>query len=523
MRQVATRQGRRRHQSRGGTSGADFEPSRPTSRWRAPSSTRWRGLQRRPRPARRDRRRPARWARRRPRARRRAPGRRQRRDLPRLQAPARSGAAGTSTAPATREGQALARDMQARLTPPAASSQRPMRQRASARSVPELAAPPGGAGRERCSAGREDQRGAPRAGSRRCSPSAATSPRSWCGSQSHLDAPGRAAARRPARSASRSTSCSRRVHREFNTIASKSADLEVTNLTLDARARSRSCASRCRTWSEAAHSYRTKDGGMAARPLSRPQGSCIESRSMLITISGEPGQRQDDGGPAVGAAARAAARLRRRPVSAGSGGRGLSLAGVQRAVRAGSLDRPRARRGDGGARAAGRRRSSKGAWRDFSRSENGLDALKVWLDGQRRDVRARRVAQREGSDWQRGAGGEPRPPGLRRQALPGDLRLRPRRHQRSTTCPGQRRPDAGGARRTTRRGGRAGASAAAGAIGMSRTTLIEQGARLPQRRRHRPDPPRLRLLRRACTRGRSGARASPTSSIRSRWPASSPS
>ena len=156
-----------------------------------------------------------------------------------------------------------------------------------------------------------------------------------------------------------------------------------------------------------------------------------------------PGQRQDHRGPAARAAARAAAHLRRRSVPPGGGASAaLSLDAVQRAVasRIIRIDRALdakmaeyARQGDV---------VLEGRLAGFIALQEGADALKVWLDRQRRGARA--------------AGGAARGPRLARRCCElnrarqrsdakryhDDLRLRSRRHVDLRSDPGQRRPDA---------------------------------------------------------------------------------
>lgn len=119
---------------------------------------------------------------------------------------------------------------------------------------------------------------------------------------------------------------------------------------------------------------------------------------MLITISGVPGSGKTT------VARQLAARLGLEHVYAGdlyrqeAQRRGLSLAAFNELCeRDHSIDRgldaameARARQGDV---------VLEGRLAGFLAAENKLDALKVWLDASD-ETRARRVAQREGSDWQ---------------------------------------------------------------------------------------------------------------------------
>lgn len=118
---------------------------------------------------------------------------------------------------------------------------------------------------------------------------------------------------------------------------------------------------------------------------------------MLITISGVPGSGKTT------VARQLAARLGVPHVYAGdlyrqeAKRRGLTLEqfnaecerdhSIDRALDAAMAERARAGRVVLEGRLAG-----------FLAAENGLDALKVWLDASD-ETRARRVAQREGSDW----------------------------------------------------------------------------------------------------------------------------
>lgn len=119
---------------------------------------------------------------------------------------------------------------------------------------------------------------------------------------------------------------------------------------------------------------------------------------MLITISGVPGSGKTTVARAL------AKRLGLEHVYAGdlyrqeAQRRGLSLAAFNELCEGDhSIDRnldadmlARARQGDV---------VLEGRLAGFLAAENRLDALKVWLDASD-ETRARRVAQREGSDWQ---------------------------------------------------------------------------------------------------------------------------
>ena len=173
----------------------------------------------------------------------------------------------------------------------------------------------------------------------------------------------------------------------------------------------------------------------------------LDIRGMLITISGVPGSGKTT------VAQLLAARLGLPHVYAGDlyrqeaqAARADAGAFNELCERDHSIDRQldaeMAARARAGRRRARRAPGRVSGGRERARRAEGLARR------QRRGARPPRGAAR-GRRLARGAGGEPRPPRLGREALQGDLRLRPRRHRRLRRRPGDRRPHARGAGRAT--------------------------------------------------------------------------
>ena len=336
---------------------------------------------------------------------------------------------------------------------------------------------------------------AARAGGRRRSPSAATSPRSWCASRATWRRSA-AALRGRGPVGKRIEFLLQEIQRELNTTGAKAADVEIN--APGARGQGR--------------------GGEAARAGAERRVSRV-----LITISGLPGQRQDHRGAArrrgrsgsstCTPATSSAARPRRH---------GLSARGVRRAAPRPTrtidreLDRPDARRGRARGEAV-----LEGRLAAFMADRAGATALKVFLDASeavrgRADhaiaraaaaaERLREIQAREASDRRR------------YRDLYGvdyhDLRaVRSRAWRRTGGTPEEL------ARAIVERRARASPTTADDPRRAAR-----QGSRLQPRRRRSTSIERAYEF---SARGAPGpaprSRASPTSSTRCRSPASSPS